>query len=333
MELMVKPKIKVFTLGGTIAMVSDGSERGVSPKLKAESLINAVPGISDIADIDPVTFRQLPSPSISYHDIFDLLSEIYRSLDNGTNGIVITQGTDTLEETSFLLDRIYTGQAPIVTTGAMRNPTLPGADGPSNILHAVMVAASSEACGLGVLTVFNGDIHAARFVQKGHTQSPAAFTSSPIGPIGWVSESKVRIISNLNKRYIIDLNNKIQLPKVALLKVSMGDDGSLIDTVIDKGFDGLVIEGTGGGHLPAAMVEKITKAVAKIPVVLASRIGSGELLRETYMFPGSEIDLMDKGIINSGLMNGLQAKIILTLLLANGVNTNTIISEFNAWLE
>ena len=113
----------------------------------------------------------------------------------------------------------------------------------------------------------------------------------------------------------------------------MGDDGSLIDTVIDKGFDGLVIEGTGGGHLPAAMVEKITKAVTKIPVVLASRIGSGELLRETYMFPGSEIDLMDKGIINSGLMNGLQAKIILTLLLANGVNTNTIISEFNTWLE
>src|SRR6185437_15072259 len=131
--------------------------------------------------------------SISFTDLLGLRDEILRRVEDGSAGIVITQGTDTIEETAFALDLLWAGHAPIVITGAMRNPTLPGADGPANLLAAVRVAASPAARGLGVLVVIADEIHAARFVSKRHTQSPAAFAALA-GPLGWVSEGDVRIV-------------------------------------------------------------------------------------------------------------------------------------------
>ena len=328
----MKPKIKIFSLGGTIASVANEHTDGVAPSLGADALISGIPELSDLADIETETFRKLPSPYITFDDILALAREIEKSKSSGLNGIVVTQGTDTLEETAFLLDRIYTGKVPVVITGAMRNPTLPGADGPANLLHSVMVASAKNASDLGVIVVFNGDIHAARYVRKNHTQNPAAFCSAPIGKIGWIAENSVRIISQPLSRQIFELENRAVMGKVALLKVSMSDDGCLINSVIEQKFDGLVIEATGGGHVTEKMIEPLMRAIALMPVVMVSRTGCGEVLRETYMFPGSEMDLLDRGIINGGWLDGPKARIMLSLLIARKAKKEDIKQAFSSWL-
>ena len=328
----MRPKIKVFSLGGTIA--SSGSGKGVAPSLNADALVNSLPDLSDKVEIHAESFRQLPSPHISFDDIWQLVSAINRDIDLGADGIVVTHGTDTLEESAFLIDLLYRGHAPIILTGAMRNPTLPGADGPANLYDAVMVASDPVSSGRGVMLVFNSEIHSARYVQKCHTQNAAAFQSKPMGPIGWVAENSVRIFSNITSRSFLGLTpDQYSMGRVALLKTSMADDGSLIESVISKKYDGLVLEATGGGHVTPQMIEPITNAVARIPVVMVSRTGDGETLRNTYMFPGSEIDLLERGVLNGGWLSSLKARMLLSVMLGSGVDFLTIKKVFSSWLE
>lgn len=141
-----------------------------------------------------------------------MATEITRLFEEGSDGIVITQGTDTIEETAFVLDLLVDAETPIVVTGAMRNPSLPGADGPANLLASVQVASSFAARGLGTLVVFNDEVHAARFVRKTHTQNPATFRSSPVGPIGWISEGTPRIPTRLPKSPRIPML-ELELPR------------------------------------------------------------------------------------------------------------------------
>lgn len=326
----MKPKVKIFTLGGTIASASTGG-KGVSPTLGAQALVDAVPQIADVAEVEAETFRQLASPHIGYNDVIALSVEIEKSVANGAAGVVVTQGTDTLEETGFLLDRLVQLDAPVVLTGAMRNPTLPGADGPANMHHAVMVAASEAARGFGAMIVFNDEIHAARYVRKSHTQSTATFTSQPIGPIGWIAENDVRVIAPPLGRYPVARPAAEAMGKVALLKVCMGDDGTLVQAVVDGGFDGLVIEATGGGHVTEIMADMVVDAARQMPVILTSRTGGGEILRETYMFTGSEMYLQERGLIGGGWLEGPKARLLLALLIGNKASRAEIAGEFEAW--
>lgn len=328
----MKPKVKIFTLGGTIASAGTGG-KGVAPTLGADALVAAVPQIAEIAEVEAETFRQLPSPYIGFDDVQALAAEIEKAVADGAKGVVVTQGTDTLEETGFLLDRLVTGDAPVVLTGAMRNPTLPGADGPANLHNAVMVAVDDAARGIGAMIVFNGDIHAARYVRKGHTQSTAAFRSQPCGQIGWIAENTVRIVAPPMGRYPLPLPADAKVGRIALLKAAMGDDGALVRAVLDGGFDGLIVEATGGGHVTEAMVEPVVEAATAMPVVLTSRTDDGEILRETYMFPGSEMDLLERGLIDGGWLDGPKARLLLGLLIARGASREEIKAEFGAWLS
>ena len=143
------PRISVFSLGGTIAMGATAPGKGVSLSHSAEMLIAAVPALADIAEIEAQSFRQLPSPDITLDDLAALAREINQRLADGVRGIVVTQGTDTLEESAFVIDRLVQNDAPVVFTGAMRNPTMPGPDGPANLFHAVLVALDQQARGIG----------------------------------------------------------------------------------------------------------------------------------------------------------------------------------------
>ena len=166
-----RPTIVVFSTGGTIASVRDAS--GVaSPKLTAANLIKAAPQLADIAELRAISFRRVASPELTIVDMIALAAELRRALADGTSGAVVTQGTDTLEETSFVLDLLWERDEPVVFTGAMRHPDLAGADGPANLLAAVAVAASPLACGLGSLVVLNDEIHLPALVRKTHTASP-----------------------------------------------------------------------------------------------------------------------------------------------------------------
>jgi L-asparaginase len=259
-----------------------------------------------------------------------LADEIAGRVAGGDAGVVVTQGTNTIEETAFALDLLVGADAPVVVTGAMRNPTLPGADGPANLLAAVSTAASPDARGLGALVTFADEIHAARYVRKAHTQSIMPFRSSPVGPIGWLSEGRVRVGARPAGRRRLDLAPVTESPRVALVTFGAGDEGLLVPAVAPAGYQGLVVEATGGGHTTAAAVDELERLAAAMPVVLASRTGAGELLQHTYQFTGSEIDLISRGLIPAGVMTAAQARILLRLLFAAKAPTSEIRGAFEA---
>jgi L-asparaginase len=212
----------------------------------------------------------------------------------------------------------------------MRNPTLPGADGPANLLAAVSTAAAPQARSLGTLVVFADEIHAARYVRKAHTQAIAPFRSSPIGPIGWVSENAVRIGARPVGRRHLRLGDISEAPPVALLTFGAGDEALLASAVAPAGYKALVVEATGGGHVTARSVEELERLTGEMPVVLASRTGAGEVLARTYSFPGSEVDLTQRGLISAGAMTAARARMLLRLLLAADATLEDVRHAFQA---
>jgi L-asparaginase len=325
------PKVAVLSLGGTISSTSAGRP-GVVPTLTGESLVEDVPQIADVADVSAASFRQVASSELNVDDLTELAAEIEGRMGDGAGGVVVTQGTDTIEESAFVLDLLVHRDEPVVVTGAMRNPTLPGADGPANLLASVQVAASDVARGLGTVVVLNDEIHAARFVRKTHTQSLATFESPLAGPLGFVSEGTPRVaLHPANRQHVSLLPADSEDRPVALLTGALGDDGRLVDEVERLGYAGLVIEAMGGGHLPSVMVEPLAKLASRMPVVLASRTGGGEVLRRTYGFPGSETDLLSRGLINAGTLDGRKARLLLSLLLRSGASEDEISATFTCW--
>lgn len=326
------PKVAVLSMGGTIAMTSQEGSRGAALSLDADMLVRAVPQLADVAQIEAQSFRSLASPDITFDDVEALAREVTRRVEADVRGVVVTQGTDTMEETAFLLDRMVQSEAPVVLTGAMRNPSLPGADGPANLLQAVSVAVDEAARGIGTLVVMNDEIHAARYVHKAHSTNPAAFRSSPAGPVGWLAEGTPRIVMRPYARHVVALPERPVDAEVARISVGLGDDGRMVDLALDAGYAGLVIDATGGGHVPRVMIDALTRAASAVPVVFASRTGRGETMRKTYDFPGSEMDLIDRGLIGAGWLDGVKARLLLTLLLRAGKNRAAIREAFDAWL-
>ncbi|HEX2988534.1 MAG TPA: asparaginase [Chloroflexota bacterium] len=324
------PALTIISLGGTIAMTQAGGG-GVTPTLTGEDLVAAVPALAGVANVTALSFRQLPGAHLTMDDLVSLAAEIERRIEAGAAGIVVIQGTDTIEESAFALDLLLEGAAPVVVTGAMRNSTLPGADGPANILAAAQVAADRAARDLGVLVVLNDEIHAARYVRKIHPTSPSAFASPIAGSLGRVVEGRPRIFARLPGRRHIDAAAFASDRRVALLTVALGDDGRLLEAVREAGYGGLVVEAFGAGHVPATLVEGLGRLAAAMPVVLASRTGGGPMMEHTYGFPGSESDMLGRGLISAGILDGPKARILLWLLLGTGASSAEISREFGWW--
>jgi L-asparaginase len=319
--------VTVFSLGGTIAMTRQAGG-GVAPALAAADLVAAVPGLLETGIAVSVTdFRRAPGASLTIPDVLSLAAEIDKAVAAGADGVVVTQGTDTIEETAYLLDLLHTADAPIVITGAMRNPTLAGADGPANLLAAIQTATSTPARGLGCVVVFGEEIHAARFVRKVHSTSVTAFASPHAGPVGHVVEGVARVIFRLDRSLNVPRPDPNRDVRVALISITLGDDGELLRD-LDQRFDGLVVAAFGAGHVPQATVPIMARLADHIPVVLASRTGAGSVLSRTYGFPGSESDLLARGLISAGSLDPLKARILLHLLLAGGAKHGDMAHAF-----
>lgn len=302
--------------------------------LGPQALVASVPALGELAAIRASAFRQVPSASLGVRDILKLASEIEQHAADGADGIVVTQGTDTLEESAFLLDIVLNLEIPVVVTGAMRNPDTSGADGPANLLASVQVAASLQARGLGVLVVMGDEIHSARFVQKRHATKPAAFASPAVGPIGWITEGEPHIpLTPRTRTYASVPSKQVDIPNVALVVAALGDDGRLQRGVLDAGFDGVVVEAFGAGHLPSWYVEPFQNLAQSMPVVLTSRTGSGRLLATTYGFAGSETDLLARGLISGGDLDGRKARLLLTVLLMGGAGLASIREGYRKWIS
>jgi len=326
-----RPRIHVIALGGTIASTSGPASSsgqspnkpdvGVAPGLTGHDLVRAVPAISQYADITTEQLAQVGSASLTITTVVAVAAAARRAIEDGASGVVVTQGTDSLEETAFVLRLLHELPQPIVFTGAMRNPTLPGADGPANLLAAVQVAGDPEARELGAVVVLNDEIHDPLFMRKSHTSNPATFTSGPAaGPIGWVSEGDVLLPHRPVRRPILPVPAG-EIAPVVLLPATLGDDLRMLDYVDRAGYRAVVIDGMGGGHIPESAVDTVARAAARLPVVMASRTGSGRALRRTYSYPGSEIALAKLGVLSAGVLDGRKARLALSVLLSTRSET------------
>lgn len=324
-------RVAVVSLGGTIATIPGADGTGAIIGLSPAELAAAVPGLAGAGvELDLTDLRRLPGASVTFDDLWQAAATARSLVAGGAAGIVVTQGTDTIEEAAFLLDLVWTEQAPVVVTGAMRYPSLAGADGPANLLAAVRVAASPQARGLGCLVVMADQVHAARWVRKTHTASPAAFASPAAGPVGYVAEGEPRIWWRPAARSTLPTAGDPGRVPVALLTVSLGDEGELLAGVGDR-FAGAVVAGFGVGHVPESMVEPLHRLAERIPVVLASRIGAGPVLASTYGFAGSEADLRARGLIGAGFLDPYKARILLRLLLSAGADRARIAATFHTF--
>ncbi|HEY1421071.1 MAG TPA: asparaginase [Candidatus Dormibacteraeota bacterium] len=327
-ENRTTPSITVFSLGGTIASTAVAGHEGVDVRMSGDDLVDAVPGVRDLASIEVRTFRAVPSGDLRMDALVELAAAIDGCFAGGSDAVVVTQGTDTLEETAFVLDLLVRSDRPVVLTGAMRNPTQPGADGPANLTAAVRVAASGLTTGMGAVVVFNDEIHAARLVAKRHTTSTATFGSPLAGPLGHVLEDRVRVLLQPPGRLTVRLLTPPAEAAVALVTIGLDDDGRLLRQVLHAGFDGLVVAAFGGGHVPASLVPDLEALARTIPVVLSSRTLAGPILRGTYGYPGGEIDLARRGLISAGALGAFHSRNLLQVLLMAGTDRQVIAAAF-----
>ncbi|MGC2939487.1 MULTISPECIES: asparaginase [unclassified Brevibacterium] len=323
------PHLLLAALGGTIASTADASG-GVAPALSGAE-IAAAAGLDRVwpnLQADFTQVAQVSSANVTLGMLFDVVALARTS---AADGIVLTQGTDTLEESAFGLWLLNDSGTHIAVTGAMRNPTLPGADGPANVRSAALTALSVKVSDLPATFVFNDEVHDPRFVTKSHTTSTAAFSSGPVlGAIGWLSEDDLHLphAPQTPTSPFAGLPRPDQLAKVALAEVGMGEPAETLDLIAGSGFDGAVLSGVGGGHVPEDLLPAVTRLADAMPVVLASRTGSGVSLHRTYGYPGGEIGLLKAGLIPAGILDARKARIVLTLALSFGLTPAEVFARF-----
>ncbi|NOZ61963.1 MAG: asparaginase [Calditrichaeota bacterium] len=311
---MPRKKLLLITTGGTIAMKRDTHSQIIAPAASGEELLASVPGIKKYADIELIEFSNIDSSEMTPQMMFELSQLIRKQVARRKiDGIVITHGTDTLEETAYMIDLLTDSPRPVVLTAAMRSFDDPGTDVPTNLYAAVKVACADVCHGVGTVVVMNDEIHAAREVRKTYTSNVATLESPGYGPLGIVDEDNVIIYrKSLTKEFLPAAKIELQ---VLLLKMSAGDDGSLIKFAVENGAKGLVIEGLGRGNLPTLAAEETIRAIrSNIPVVLTSRCFKGRVLG-IYGGSGGGKKLHAAGIIYGGDLSGQKARIKLMVAL------------------
>ncbi len=308
--------IGVGSMGGTIAM-SHAEGPGLVPSLDAADLVASVPELGGMVQSMGQSISSVGSPSVQFDDVIRALHWARKAVDEGVEGVVITHGTDTLEETAFLLNLWWDRDEPLVVTGAMRAPEESGADGPANLLGAVLTALSPDSRGRGVLVTMNDQVFAADSVVKTRSFGVDAFTS-PVGILGRICETQVEYAWQSMRPRPEHLPVPTAQPWVPIVPTPLGSDSRTLEAVLAAGADGIVLDGVGAGHVPAGMVPAVAEAVSKVPVVMASRTGGGRTGRTTYGYPGAEIDLQNRGVIMAGRLNAVQSRLLLWALLASG---------------
>lgn len=323
--------VTLLTLGGTIFM-TQGSDGGhAAPDAAAgERLASTLIGGVELTAHE---IANVSSSDVRPHHLAEVLERARQAVDAGARGVVLTHGTDTLEESAFLLNRYWDRDAPLVVTGAMRPASALGADGPANLHDAVRTAASPQARGAGVLVVFDAHVHLADQVTKASSRSISAFASAPSGPLAIVDDAELRLLQPVPGRVAQRTGSPAgHLPPVPALMAGLDEDLDLLDHLPEGTLAGLVIAGVGMGHVsPAAMPRLRRLLEAGVPVVVATRIASGGTSTHHYAYPGSEVDLLEAGAIMAGHLPPAKARLLLQALLAEDATAGTIREEFAAY--
>ncbi|WIZ13739.1 asparaginase [Staphylococcus aureus] len=315
----------VIHTGGTISMSQDQSNKVVTNDINPISLHQDV--INQYAQIDELNPFNVPSPHMTIQHVKQLKDIILEAVTNKYyDGFVITHGTDTLEETAFLLDLILGIEKPVVITGAMRSSNEIGSDGLYNYISAIRVASDEKARHKGVMVVFNDEIHTARNVTKTHTSNTNTFQSPNHGPLGVLTKDRVQFHHMPYRQQALEnVNEKLNVP---LVKAYMGMPGDIFSFYSREGIDGMVIEALGQGNMPPSALEGIQQLVSlNIPIVLVSRSFNG-IVSPTYAYDGGGYQLAQQGFIFSNGLNGPKARLKLLVALSNNLDKAEIKSYF-----
>ena len=319
--------IVILFTGGTIAMRSD-PKQGAQPSLTPAEILQATKGIRAITGIETEEWGQFPGPHMTVERMWALRNRIAEHLARPeVEGVVITHGTDTLEESAYLVARSTTTDKPIVFTGAMRTVNDLGWDGPANLFEAVQVAASPETKGFGVMVVIGGQIFAALDTTKTNTHLLDAFESPGLGPLGVLDEGELILRREMPPSPPTLNPNGLATP-VDIIFVAAGSDTRLLDASRESA-RGVVLAAMGRGNVPPAMVPGIQRWVADgKPVVITSRTQGGRV-GHTYGYPGGGRRLEEMGAIFGGSRRAQQARIDLMLALGCGMNDAQLRSMFD----
>lgn len=318
-----KKKVAIVFTGGTISMTVDEKIGAAIPSLSGEQIMSMVTNIDKVADIEVYNFDEIPGPHMTPEKMLNLrnfINDILLSED--ISGVVVTHGTDSLEETAYFLDLTLDSPKPVIVTGAMRSSDELGYDGPSNLAAAVCTAISDEAYNKGVLVVLSNEVLLASEATKTNTLTLNTFKSLTCGPLGIIDCDKLVLSRDIVNRQTIVVD-KVE-PDVALIKSGVGMDESFIKFAADKGCKGIIIEAMGRGNIPPGMLKGVEYARGKnIPVVIATRCHSGRVF-DSYGYLGSGRDLRNLGCIFAGDLPGQKARIKLMVALGKTNDLNEL---------
>ncbi|WP_158774861.1 asparaginase [Cobetia sp. L2A1] len=313
-----KPVVQFIATGGTIAMKVDPVTKGVVPAISGDDLMQTVPDAAKYATIEVNNFSQM---SANYIDA-KWWSRLTQAVDDAlarpeVAGVVVAQGTDTMEETAFWLDLTVKSDKPVVLIGAQRNASEPDFDGPRNLLNAIRIVTTPEATGKGVMVAMNSQINAARSVTKTHTGNVDTFKSGDFGFLGEVWDDKVVFSRTPLRRQHIDIGTG-DMPRVEILPMFGGANGDLLRYAVDQGAKGIVVQATGMGNMNVSMFEAVKYALSKdVAVVISTRVPNGRTM-PLYGFPGGGKTTYDAGAVMAGGLNPQKARLLLMLALHEG---------------
>jgi L-asparaginase len=315
--------VRLLAAGGTIAM---RGERAV-PALDAGELVEQLPQLASGPPLQTETVLALPSAQLSLAGALDLARRACAAAQDG-EGLVITTGTDTMEELAVLCALMYGGEPPIVLTGANRPGSRPGADGPANLLDAVVVAGAPAAAGVGVVVVFAGEIHAAMTVRKVDSTGPTAFGSPTAGALGRVVEGRVWLHAMPLRVQPLPVQRLAH--RVVVVGVGLGDDGALLRHAA-RSADAVVLVALGAGHLPPSVLRELQTASERVPVLITCRPDRSSMLFSTYGFEGAERDLRASGAICAPFLSPAAARIALLCCLGAGLDRAATAAALAPW--
>jgi len=315
--------VRLLAAGGTISMKG---QRAV-PALDARGLIEAVPALAEVPQLEAETVLAVPGPHLTLAQALVLTRRAVGAAGEG-EGVVIASGTDTLEEVAVLCALLHGGEAPVAITGANRPATAPGADGPANLLDAVAVAGSPMTDGLGAVVVFGGEIHDAMTVSKVDSTGPAAFGSPATGPLGRVVERRVWLHARPSRPATLSVETLEH--RVEIISPGIGDDGALLRHAAASA-DGVVLVAFGAGHLSPDLLAALRDAAARVPVVVTCRPVRSSMLVETYGFEGAERDLRSSGALCAPFLSPAAARIVLLCCLGAGLDRAGIATALSPW--
>ncbi|HEX4011984.1 MAG TPA: asparaginase [Solirubrobacteraceae bacterium] len=315
--------VRLVAAGGTISMEGEHAV----PALDAAQLIAAIPELAAFERLEAENVLGLPGPQIALDQALALITRA-TEVAAGGEGVVITTGTDTLEELAMLCALIHDSEAPIVLTGANRPASAVGADGPANLLDAITLAGAAPAHGLGVVVAFGGEIHAATTVRKVDSTGPAAFGSPASGPIGRIVEGRIWLSARpLPPPRLSPRRLDFTVP---IVTAALGEDGRVLRAAAD-GADGLVVTGFGAGHVTPGMLHALRAVAERIPVALTVRPERGSMLHSVYGFEGSERDVRASGAVCVPFLSAVAARMALLCCLGAGLDRAGIGAALAPW--